>query len=110
MGNRGTAAKSRPVSETGVPVVGIGASAVGAKALTKLLEKLPPDSGLAIVLIPHPDLEQDGRLSSRLSRATRIPVHQVSRAIKIQPNHIYEAPGNSKPIMSDSTMRLGRTM
>src|SRR5690242_11654019 len=106
MGNSVAAARATPVSATGVPVAGIGVSAGGAESVTRLLEKLPVDSGLALVLFAHPDLEEDG-FASRLSRATRMPVHQVLRATRIQPNHIYLFPGNATPILSDSMLRPG---
>ena len=37
------------------PVVGIGASAGGLEALKKLFAAMPPDSGIAFVLVPHLD-------------------------------------------------------
>jgi two-component system CheB/CheR fusion protein len=36
-------------------VVGIGASAGGLEALKKLFAAMPPDSGIAFVLVPHLD-------------------------------------------------------
>ena len=37
------------------PIVGIGASAGGLEAFTKLLQKLPADTGMALVFIQHLD-------------------------------------------------------
>src|SRR6185369_16561564 len=37
------------------PIVGVGASAGGLEAFTQLLQHLPADSGMALVLIQHLD-------------------------------------------------------
>src|SRR5579862_1781463 len=54
------------------PVVGIGASAGGLEAFTKLLKHLPADTGMAFVLIQHLDPKHESILATLLSRATRM--------------------------------------
>ena len=72
------------------PMVGIGASAGGLSAFTKLLKALPIDTGMAFVLDPkHISL-----LPELMSRATAIPVAEVSDGIQVEPNHIYIMPPN----------------
>ena len=71
------------------PVVGIGASAGGLEAVTKLLYKLPPDTGMALVFVQHLDPRKDSILASLLSRSTSMPVHEVTRRMTVQPNHVY---------------------
>jgi two-component system CheB/CheR fusion protein len=76
-------------AEQAVPVVGIGASAGGLEAFTELLEALPPDTGMAFVLISHLMREQKSMLSELLSRATSMPVTQVQQKTFVEPNHVY---------------------
>src|SRR5436309_589779 len=77
------------------PVVGIGASAGGLEAFTRLLQKLPADTGMAIVLIQHLDPKHESILTSLLSRASRMPVLEVSNQMRVQPNHVYVIPPNT---------------
>ena len=44
---------SEPTGQTIFPIVGIGASAGGLEAYTAFLKALPPDLGMAYVLVPH---------------------------------------------------------
>src|SRR5437667_10210350 len=74
------------------PIVGIGASAGGLEAFTKLLQKLPDDTGMAIVLIQHLDPKHESILTSLLSRVTRMPVHDVTQNLRGLPNHAYLIP------------------
>src|SRR5271163_4171065 len=60
------------------PVVAIGASAGGLAAFTALLKALPPKSGMAFVLIQHLERSHESALSSLLSKATSMPVIEVS--------------------------------
>jgi two-component system CheB/CheR fusion protein len=60
------------------PIVGIGASAGGLEAFTSFLSKVPGDSRTAFILIQHLDPSQPSRLTELLSRASPIPVHEVT--------------------------------
>lgn len=53
-----------------VPIVGIGASAGGLEAFTRLLKHLPLDTGLGFVLVQHLDPQHDSALTQLLARAT----------------------------------------
>jgi two-component system CheB/CheR fusion protein len=46
------------------PIVGVGASAGGLEAFTRLLEQLPPDTGMAFVLVQHLDPEHESKTSA----------------------------------------------
>ncbi len=95
----------RPESRA-FPIVGIGASAGGLEAFTKLLQKLPVDTGMAFVLIQHLDPTHESILSSLLSRATILPVHEVTNETRLQPNHVYVIPPNADMTVADSMLRL----
>lgn len=70
-------------------VVAIGASAGGLNALELFFENMPPDSGMAFVVIQHLSPDFKSRMDELLSRVTSMPVHQVTDNVAVEPNHIY---------------------
>ena len=77
-----------------VPVVAMGASSGGLKALEGFFRNMPSQSGMAFVLATHLSPEHESRLASILQSFTTMPVLQVSTAVDVAPNHIYViAPG-----------------
>src|SRR6266702_5238257 len=76
------------------PIVGVGASAGGLEAFTRLVEQLPPDTGMAFVLVQHLDPEHESKLPQLLGRATNLPVLEVVNNTRVKPNHIYVIPPN----------------
>ncbi len=76
------------------PVVGIGASAGGLSAFTKLLKALPLDTGMAFVLAQHLDPKHISLLPELMARATSMPVIEASDGLRVEPNYIYVMPPN----------------
>src|SRR2546428_678582 len=83
------------------PIVGIGASAGGLEAFTKLLQKLPADTGMALVLIQHLDPKHESILTNLLSRATRMPVHEVANRMPDDANNVYVIPRHANMQIPD---------
>ena len=77
------------------PVVAIGASAGGLDPIIAFLTNVPPDSGIAYVVIQHLDPTQKAMLPELLQRATSIPVTEITQRAALQPNHIYVIPSNA---------------
>jgi two-component system CheB/CheR fusion protein len=75
-------------------VVGIGASAGGLPALEHFFAALPPDSGLAFVVIMHLAPERESYLATLLQRYTAMTVMQVTETTPIEPNRVYVIPPN----------------
>lgn len=73
-------------------VVGIGAAAGGLAALQMLLEHVPADSGLAIVIVAQVPADQSIPLADLLQPHARFPVEQASQATPIEPNRAYIIP------------------
>jgi two-component system, chemotaxis family, CheB/CheR fusion protein len=73
-------------------VVGIGASAGGLDAFKALLAKLPPDTGMAFVLIQHLDPLHVSLMGSLLASHTAMPVSQAAEGVLIEPNRVYLIP------------------
>lgn len=77
------------------PIVGIGASAGGLEAFTELLKHLPVDTGLGFVLVQHLDPQHESALTQLLSRATSMPVREVTNNLPVEANNVYVIPPNT---------------
>jgi two-component system CheB/CheR fusion protein len=88
------------------PVVGIGASAGGLEAFTRLLRALPDDTGLAFVLVQHLAPARESALAAILSRATSMPVTEVADESEVAPNHVYVIPPDRNMTMVRGHLKL----
>ena len=77
---------------SGLRVVGIGASAGGLEALEKLFENMPPDSGLAFVVVQHLSPDYKSLMVELLSKMTLMSVHRIVDGIGLEPDSIYLIP------------------
>src|SRR6516165_1344515 len=104
---RGEEARDRkPSPEAGkkpFAIVGIGASAGGLEAFTKLLEHLPADTGMAFVLVQHLDPKRESMLKEILSRSTSMPVREVRTGLRILPNIVYVIAANTEITLTDGS-------
>jgi two-component system CheB/CheR fusion protein len=89
-------------------VVGIGASAGGLEAFTALLKALPPDTGMAFVLVQHMDPTHESMLKQILSKATTMPVAQVADGTRLEPNRVYVIPPNKDLTVDQGVLRLAK--
>lgn len=76
------------------PVVGIGASAGGLEAIEQFLSNVPPDSGMAYVVIQHLDPTHESIMPELLRRFTSLPVIQIADRMPVEPNRVYAIPPN----------------
>jgi two-component system, chemotaxis family, CheB/CheR fusion protein len=88
------------------PVVGLGASAGGLEAFQNFLAAVPPDAGLAFVLVQHLDPNHESMLAELLGRRTEMPVRQVTDGMRIEPNNVYLIPPNANLSIVEATLRL----
>ncbi len=73
------------------PVVCVGGSAGGLDAYTRLLQHLPADLGVAVVIVNHLRTVAT-RLHEILPRFTAMPVGLISERLLIRPNHVFIIP------------------
>src|SRR5262252_7535073 len=85
-------------------VVGIGASAGGIKALKEFFSRVPPDSGVAYVVILHLSPDHDSKLAEVLQTTAPMPVSQVTAATAIKPDHVYVVSPNKSLEILDGTL------
>ncbi len=72
-----------------VPVVALGASSGGLKALELFFKNVPPGNGMAFILAMHLSPEHKSRLAEILQSFTTMPVIQMSTDVDIEPDHVY---------------------
>ena len=80
---------NKTISGQTFPVIGIGASAGGLEAYKYLLKAIPPDSGMAYILVQHLHPEHSSSLPEILQRETPVPVQEISDNVKVEPDNIY---------------------
>jgi two-component system, chemotaxis family, CheB/CheR fusion protein len=78
-----------PAAHKKFAIVGIGASAGGLEALTKLFGAMPGDSGMGFVVVQHLDPGRESHMAELLDRASSMPVREVEDGASVEPNHVY---------------------
>jgi two-component system CheB/CheR fusion protein len=73
-------------------VVGIGASAGGLDAATRLIEAWPPDTGLAFILVQHADPSGGNLMAALLSPHTALTAVEAADGMAVEPGHLYVIP------------------
>jgi two-component system, chemotaxis family, protein-glutamate methylesterase/glutaminase len=87
------------------PVVCVGGSAGGSSAYVQLLKHLPPETGVAIVVVNH-IIRTPAKLHEILSHYTAMPVELITEGLLIQPNHVFIIPSNRDLQVLDGEFRL----
>ncbi len=87
-------------------VIGIGASAGGLDAYTRLLAALPAETGLAFLLVPHLSPTHHSQLAELLARSTAFPVSEARDGDKMRPDHLYVLPPDKVMCITDGHVRL----
>ncbi len=89
-----------------VTLVGVGASAGGLSALKRFFEAVPPDSGMAYVVIVHLDPDHESRMAELLRSCADIPVEQITETFTPEPNRVYVIPPNKNLSAVDGRVEL----
>ncbi|OGP94083.1 MAG: hypothetical protein A2157_03610 [Deltaproteobacteria bacterium RBG_16_47_11] len=84
----------------------LGASAGGLEAFEQLLSRMPPDSGMAFVLVPHLDPSHASMMTELLRRVTTIEVTEAEDGVKFSPNHVYVIPPSKEVSIYQETLNL----
>jgi two-component system, chemotaxis family, protein-glutamate methylesterase/glutaminase len=92
-------------SERSFPIVCVGGSAGGLDAYIRLLENLPADMGVAIVIVNH-ITEMPTHLHEVLPRFTTMPVELITESLLIEPNRVFIIPENRDLHVLNGEFRL----
>jgi two-component system, chemotaxis family, CheB/CheR fusion protein len=103
--SRKRSARSKPAKQTAqakppkrnpnCPIVGVGGSAGGFEAAMELLRHLPPETGMAFVIVQHLDPHHASQLPKLLSKATAMPVINLTGITTPRPNTVYVQPAKN---------------
>jgi two-component system chemotaxis response regulator CheB len=87
------------------PIVCVGGSAGGLDAYIRLLQNLPADMGVAIVIVNH-IRDMTTHLHEVLPRFTTMPVDLITESLHIEPNRVFIIPENRDLHVLDGEFRL----
>ena len=101
-----SASKSAKSENDLFPIVGVGASAGGLEAFTRLIRPLPHDTGMGFVLVQHLDPEHESKLPELLAKTSKMPVLEVANNTRVKQDHIYVIPPNRSMTIKDGVLKL----
>lgn len=85
----------------------MGGSAGGFKAFALILESLPPDFKIPILLVQHLHRDDDGTFAGHLASSSKLPVIEPCDKEQIAAGHVYVAPaGYHMLVEQDGTIAL----
>jgi len=87
-------------------IVGIGGSAGALNAYKALLDAMPPDTGMAFVIISHMNPTAHSQLAKILQRHTKMSVTVAAEAMPILANHVYVIPPDSDLTIENYRFRV----
>jgi two-component system chemotaxis response regulator CheB len=94
----GPAATPAPPPRSGgrarTEIVTIGVSTGGPNALAALLPRLPEDLSVPVAIVQHMPPMFTRMLADRLSAVCKLPVHEAADGARLEPGHVYLAPGD----------------
>ena len=92
------------------PIVGIGASAGGLEAFSRLLARLPPNTGMAFIFVQHLTRDHASLLTELLSKTTPMTVTEARHGVLVKPDNVYVIPPNTGLVISQRTIHLHRRL
>ena len=87
-------------------IVGIGSSTGALEAYRVLLKAMPPNIGMAFVIISHMNPTAHNLLAKILSHYTEMTVKVASTAMPIRANHVYIIPPDADLFIEDYTFKV----
>jgi two-component system, chemotaxis family, CheB/CheR fusion protein len=101
-----TASSEAEPQKLSFPVVGVGASAGGLDAIRQLLENLPSNPGLCLLVVVHLSSEVESQMAAILAQSTGLTVEQASDGTGLRSNHVYIIPPGTVMTLADSRIVL----
>src|SRR5271165_2378563 len=101
-------AATRPPGPDDFLVVGIGASAGGLDACSRLMDVLRADCGMAFILVQHLDPTHESLLVELLAEHTKMTVVQAADGMRLAPNQLYVIPPGTYLSVAGGSLVLSR--
>ncbi len=95
-----------PASATPTHIVGVGASAGGLEALERMFASVPPETGMAFVIVQHLSPDFRSLMDELLARWTHMKIHRVTDGIEVEANSIYLIPPKKEMVISGGRLLL----
>jgi two-component system CheB/CheR fusion protein len=105
-GNASRGTRSTSKKPINCPIVGIGGSAGGFEATMELLRHLPARNGMTFVIVQHLDPHHASKLASLLGKATAMPVIEITKTTRPEPNTVYVQPPNKCVVVKNGALAL----
>lgn len=94
------------MNEAPLGVIGIGASAGGIEAFRQFFAKMPPDNGLAFVVVLHLAAGRKSMLPDILSRWTSMKVTEARDGDLFEPDHVLVVPPGTIARLDDGHLSI----
>lgn len=94
------------VHETKFYIAAIGVSAGGLEPLHAFFSQIPPDSGIAFIVIPHLDRDYISQADKLLAHHTDMPIWWAQQGQEVKPNCIYILPINKMMTIEEGYLQL----
>jgi two-component system CheB/CheR fusion protein len=103
-------ATTAPSSAEGSPclIVGIGASAGGLKAFKAFFSRMPADTCMAFVLVPHLDPTHKSLMHELLAKQTGMPVCEAGQGMSVERAHVYIIPPGKYLAIREGVLQLSK--
>jgi two-component system CheB/CheR fusion protein len=92
----------------GLLVVGIGASAGGLDAFKSFFASIPPDTGMAFVLVQHLSPDHKSILADLLGKTTAMRVTEAADDVEVQANCVFVIPPNATMTIAGGRLKVAR--
>ena len=86
--------------------VGLGASAGGLEALERFFDRVPPNTGMAFVVVQHLSPDFKSLMDDILSRRTTMAVRVAEEGVLVEPNTVYLNPPKKLMIVNGGRLLL----
>jgi len=87
-------------------IVGMGASAGGLETLGQFFSHMPPETGMAFVIVPHLDPSHVSIMPELLQKRTKMKTQQVEDGMTVEANRIYIIPPQKDMAIIHGSLQL----
>ena len=98
--------EATPIPPRPLVVVGIGGSAGALDGYERFFMGLPPGGDMAFVVVAHLKPDGESLMPDLLRRCTSLPVLEAEDGMRVEPDHVYVAPGGSSLAIMNGTLLL----
>src|SRR5579883_1545618 len=88
------------------PIAALGASAGGLEAFERFFKHMPPDAGIAFVVVQHLAPDHPSALPELLARYTKMPVEQAQDRQNVVPNRVYIIPPGATLTIKNNVLQV----